>query len=368
MVTKADCKQLPPPGPIRAGSSPAGIADARRDLYFVLSSVKGRTMIRFRALQAAFFVALAATAGIAQSQTFPAKPVKLIVGTTAGGLTDTVTRALAAELTKVWGQPALVENRPGASTIVAAAYAAKAPADGHTIMMANDPTLSSNQYLYSKLPYDPLRDFAPVINVYEAISLLAVKPDYPAKSLQQLIAMAKAKPGAINYASFGPGSKTHLDTEAFAQLSGIKLTHIPYKGIAEVLTALIGGQIEVGFSGIPPIIPYIRGGQLRALAVAGPTRFAALPDVPTFAEAGVPNFESRSWFGLVVPAATPRPVIDKIAADVSKVISRPDFTEKYITGVGLGLLNQGPEQFAKFLESDRADYAQRVRLVNVKLD
>jgi len=324
-------------------------------------------MIRFRVLQPALSLALALTTGIAQSQSFPARPVKLIVATTAGGLTDTITRAIAAELTKAWGQPALVENRPGASTIVAAAYTAKAPADGYTILMANDPTLSSNQYLYSKLPYDPVKDFAPVINVYEAITLLAVKADYPAKTLQQFISMAKAKPGAINYASFGPGSKTHLDTEALAQQTGVKLTHIPYRGIAEVLTALVGGQIEVAFSGIPPIIPYIRGGQLRALAIAGPTRFAGLPEVPTFAEAGV-NFESRSWFGLVVPAATPRPVIDKIAADVSKIIVRPDFTEKYITSVGLSVLNQGPEQFAKFLESDRADYAKRVKLVNVKLD
>ncbi len=324
-------------------------------------------MIRFRVLQPALSLALALTTGIAQSQSFPARPVKLIVATTAGGLTDTITRAIAAELTRAWGQPALVENRPGASTIVAAAYTAKAPADGYTILMANDPTLSSNQYLYSKLPYDPVKDFAPVINVYEAITLLAVKADYPAKTLQQFISMAKAKPGAINYASFGPGSKTHLDTEALAQQTGVKLTHIPYRGIAEVLTALVGGQIEVAFSGIPPIIPYIRGGQLRALAIAGPTRFAGLPEVPTFAEAGV-NFESRSWFGLVVPAATPRPVIDKIAADVSKIIVRPDFTEKYITSVGLSVLNQGPEQFAKFLESDRADYAKRVKLVNVKLD
>jgi tripartite-type tricarboxylate transporter receptor subunit TctC len=325
--------------------------------------------IRFRRAMIALAVAaMAATAGTAQAQSFPSKPVKLVVGTTAGGLTDTVTRAMAAELTKIWGQPTLVENRPGASTIVAAAYAAKAPADGHTILMANDPTLSSNQYLYSKLPYDPVKDFAPVINVYEAISLFAVRADHPAKSLRQLIAIAKEKPGTINYASFGPGSKTHLDTEAFLQQTGIKMTHIPYKGISEVLTALVGGQIDVGFSGIAPVIPYIRSGQLRALALAGPTRFAGLPDVPTFAESGVPNFESRSWFGLVVPAATPRPVIDRIAADVSKVITRPEFTEKYLTGVGLNLLNQGPDQFAKFLESDRADYAQRVKLVNVKLD
>ena len=314
------------------------------------------------------FLVMALGSGAAGAQAYPNRTVKLVVATTAAGLTDTVTRAIAQDLTKLWGQPTIVENRPGASTIVAAAYVAKAPADGYTILMANDPTLSSNQYLYNKLPYDPVKDFAPVINVYEAISMLVARNGFGAKTLQELIAMARAKPDDITYASFGPGSKTHLDTEALAFATGIRLRHIPYKGVAEVLTALVAGQIDVALSAIPPALPYLRSGLIRAIAIDGPKRFPLLPDVPTFAESGVPNVESRSWFGFVVPAGTPRPVIDKIAVDGSRVITQPEFLEKRITGVGLGLLNQGPDEFAEFLKKDRADYAARVQHAGVKLD
>jgi len=311
---------------------------------------------------------MAMGSGAAVAQAYPSKTVRLVVATTAAGLTDTVTRAIAQNLTKLWGQPVIVENRPGASTIVAAAYVAKAPADGYTILMANDPTLSSNQYLYSKLPYDPVKDFAPVINVYEAISMIVARNGFGARTLPELIAMARAKPDDITYASFGPGSKTHLDTEALAFATGTRLRHIPYKGVAEVLTALVAAQIDVALSAIPPTLPYLRSGQIKAIAIGGPNRFPLLPDVPTFAEAGIPNVESRSWFGFVVPAGTPRPVIDKIAADVSRVITQPEFLEQRITGVGLRLLNQGPDEFAEFLKRDRADYEARVNRVGVKLD
>lgn len=304
----------------------------------------------------------------AHAQVFPSRPVKLVVATTAAGLTDTVTRAIAQELSKSWPQPALVENKPGGSTIVAASYVAKSPADGHTVLMANDSTLSSNQYLFSKLPYDPVKDFVPVIMVYEAISMMVARPGFSAKSLQELVAMAKAKPDEITYASFGAGSKTHLDTEALLFATGTRMRHIPYKGVAEVLTALVAGQIDVGLTAIPPALPYLKSGQVRPIALAGPKRFPLLPDVPTFAEGGVPGVESRAWFGFVVPAGTPRPVIDRLAADVSKVITQPEFLERRITGVGLGLLNTGPDEFAEFLKRDRADYAARVKHVGVKLD
>ncbi len=229
------------------------------------------------------FLVMALGSGAAGAQAYPNRTVKLVVATTAAGLTDTVTRAIAQDLTKLWGQPTIVENRPGASTIVAAAYVAKAPADGYTILMANDPTLSSNQYLYNKLPYDPVKDFAPVINVYEAISMLVARNGFGAKTLQELIAMARAKPDDITYASFGPGSKTHLDTEALAFATGIRLRHIPYKGVAEVLTALVAGQIDVALSAIPPALSYLRSGLIKAIAIGGPKRFRQLPDGPTFA-------------------------------------------------------------------------------------
>ncbi len=302
------------------------------------------------------------------AQNFPNKVVRIIVPFPAGGLTDVLARAIGQELTKAWGQQVVVENRPGANTIIAAEVTAKSAPDGYTILMANDVTTSSNQYLYSKLPYDPVKDFATVINIAETVEILVVNPAFPAKTLAELVALAKAKPGNVTYGSYGLGSKAHLDTEAVASATGMKLNHVPYKGVADVVPALMGGQIDIGLVGIPPVISAVKSGKLRAIAYAGKARSPLFPEVPTFAEAGLNGIEARAWFGFVVPAATPRPVIDKIAADVSRIIAQPEFSEKFITGVGLNLLNHGPDQFAEFLKADRADYAVRVKNVNVKLD
>ncbi|MBI2728953.1 MAG: tripartite tricarboxylate transporter substrate binding protein [Polaromonas sp.] len=315
---------------------------------------------------------LLATAGLingsAFAQTFPDKPVRIVVPFTAGGLADVLARGLANELSKTWPQPVVVENRPGANTIIAAEFTARAAPDGYTLLLANDPTVSSNQYLYNKLPYDPVKDFTPVINIAATQEVLVVSEAFKGRTVADLIAQAKARPGQITYGSYGPGSKAHLDAEDFARAAGVKLNHIPYKGVADVMGALISGQIDMSFSGMPPSITMVKGGKVRALAIAAPQRFKLLPDVPTMSEAGVPNFESSAWFGLIAPAATPRAVVEKIAADVAKVISRPDFQEKFISGVGLELLNQGPQKFADFLAKDRAAYAQSVKNVNVKLD
>ncbi len=308
------------------------------------------------------------TAGHSSAQTFPDKPVRIVVPFTAGGLADVLARGLANELSRVWPQPVVVENKPGANTIIAAEFTARAPADGYTLLLANDPTVSSNQYLYNKLPYDPVKDFTPVINIAATQEVLVVSEAFKGRTVADLIAQARAKPGQITYGSYGPGSKAHLDAEDFARAAGIKLNHIPYKGVADVMGALTSGQIDMSFSGMPPSITMVKGGKVRALAIAAPQRFKLLPDVPTMSEAGVPNFESSAWFGLIAPAATPRAVVDKIAADVARVISRPDFQEKFIGGVGLELLNQNPQKFAEFLAKDRAAYAQSIRNVNVKLD
>jgi len=315
-------------------------------------------------------LAIAVTLGAAPaySQNYPVKPVRIIVPFTAGGLTDVLARGLAQELTKIWGQQVIVENRPGANTIIGAEVTAKSAADGYTILMANDPTLSSNQYLYNKLPYDPVKDFAPVINLVESVNVLVANVAFPVKNLKELIELAKTKPGEITYGTFGPGSATHLDTEALASAVGVTFNHVPYKGIAEVLPAVMGGQINFALSGVPPTLALIRGGKLKVIAVPSHARLPVLPDTPTFAEAGLPNFYSRSWFGLAVPAGTPRPVIDKIAADISSIVIRPDFSEKFIAGVGLTLLNHGPDQFTEFLKADRENYAVRVKNINVKLD
>lgn len=322
-----------------------------------------KTVVPGLALCAAFFAASPVLA-----QAYPTKPVKIIVPFTAGGLADTLARGIAQELGREWPQPVVVENRPGANTIIAAEATAKSPADGYTLLMANDPTLSSNQYLYSKLPYDPVKDFVPVINVAETLQLLVAGPAFPGRTLADVIAAAKAKPDQISYGTFGAGSKAHIDTEAFARQASVTLLHVPYKGVADVVPALLSSQIQIAITGVPPVLPLVQSGQIRAIAIAAPKRSSILPNVPTFTEAGLKDFNASAWFGLVAPAGTPRAVVDKIAADVSRIIVRPDFQKKYVSGVGLELLNQGPDQFAAFLQKDRQAYAAYIKNINVKLD
>jgi tripartite-type tricarboxylate transporter receptor subunit TctC len=325
-----------------------------------------------RAIPASLATALAHSMTPAQTATsalaWPTRPVKIVVPFSAGGLADALARGIAQELTREWPQPVLVENKPGANTIIAAEYTAKSPADGYTLLMANDPTLSSNQYLYSRLPYDPVKDFVPVINVAETQQLLVAGPAFAGNSLADVIAAAKVKPGEVSYGTYGAGSKAHIDSEAFAQQAGVKLLHVPYKGVADVVPALMGSQIQIAITGVPPVLQMINGGQLRAFALAAPKRSVLMPSVPTFTEAGLKHFNASSWFGLVAPTGTPRAVVDKVAADVSRIIQRPEFQKKYIFGVGLELLNQGPDAYAAFLKKDRAAYAVHVKNINVKLD
>lgn len=315
--------------------------------------------------------ALSLAGGQADAQSgdrFPSRSMKIIVPFSAGGLADNLARGLAQDLSAVWGQPVVVENKPGANTIIAAQATARSPADGHTLLMANDPTMSVNQYLYSKLPYDPVKELVPVVNVAETLEVLVAGSAFKGSTLQDLVAAAKAAPGQVTYGTYGPGSKAHIDAEAFAKAAGVKLLHVPYKGVADVVPALLSGQVQIAFTGVPPVIQIVKSGQLRAIAVASPKRSAMLPQVPTFAEVGMPGFISSAWFGLVAPAGTPRPVINKIAQDVSRIIVKPDFQVKYITGVGLELLNQDPDQFAEHLKKDRAMYGVHVKELGVKLD
>jgi tripartite-type tricarboxylate transporter receptor subunit TctC len=306
--------------------------------------------------------------GNAAAQQFPSKPVRIVVSYPPGGPVDVLARPLAEGLQKLWGSPVIVENKPGANAIIGTDYVAKQPGDGHTLLLANDPSLSSNQYLYSKLPYDPVKDLVPVAGVATTTLILLVPASLPVSSLRELIALAKQKPGQLTYASIGPGSVTHLDAEAFATAAGIKLTHVPYKGTGEVVPALVAGQIDMTLTAIGPSLPHIRSGKLKAIAVASPQRYALLPDVPTFGEAGMPGFEARSWFAVAAPAGTPRAVVDRIAADVKRVVEQPEYRDKFINGMGLEPFSMGPDEFAAFLQKDREKYAQRVKNANVRLD
>ncbi|MFM9884382.1 MAG: Bug family tripartite tricarboxylate transporter substrate binding protein [Burkholderiales bacterium] len=320
------------------------------------------------AMLAGICLALAAMPAISLAQSFPAKPVRLVVPYPAGGLTDVLSRAIAAEIVKTWGQQLLVENRPGANGIIAAELVAKSAPDGYTLLMVDKTTIALNPALYTKLPYDPARDLTAVINLTASSSVLVAHPAFPANTLQELIALAREKPGQVNYGTFGLGSIVHVDTEALSSHSNIKLNHIPYKGVAEVMPAVASGQVQIALAGIPPTLGLIKQGKIKAIALAGPRRSSVLPDVPTFAEAGVTGVESRSWFGLVAPTGVPRATIEKLAADLGKVISAPEFQEKFVTGVGMELLNQPPDVFAGLMKADRAYYAALIKNMNLKLD
>ncbi|WP_144637520.1 Bug family tripartite tricarboxylate transporter substrate binding protein [Bordetella genomosp. 13] len=323
-------------------------------------------MVRMLAAGVAALVVGAAQA--APDEGFPTKMVRIVVPFTAGGLADVLARGLAQELGARWSQPVVVENRPGANTIIAAEYVARSQPDGYTLLMANDPTVSANQYLYRKLSYDPVKDFTPVASVAQTREILLVSNDFPARTLQELVAQARARPGHVTYGSYGQGSKAHLDAAAFSEQAGIELNHVPYKGVADVMTALVGGQINMAMVGVPPSIPMVRSGKVRLLAVAAPQRVAAFPDTPTFAELGFPAMVAQSWFGLLAPAGTPPAVVGKIAEDVRQVVAEPAFQQKSITSVGLEPLGQGPEAFARFLEQDRHEYEHIIRSLNVRLD
>ncbi len=319
-----------------------------------------------RLMVATIFLAVAVPP--VSAQVFPSKPVRLVVPVPAGGLQDGFARAMAQEISKLWGQPVVVDNRAGASGIIAAEYAARAPADGYTIFTIDNAALLTNHLLRSNLAYDAFRDFLPVIGLVSAANVLLVRPESPLKSMQDLIALARAKPGELNYASYGVASHNHVDTEAFASQAGVKFTHVPYKGGAAIVQALLGGQVAFSFTGLPPTISLIRQGKLRALAYAGSTRSPLIPDVPTVSEAGLAGFESIAWFGWFVPAATPRALVERIAADASRVMATPDFRERHILGVALDPMNLGPAQFAELLRADRERYAERLKPLNIKLD
>ena len=305
----------------------------------------------------------------ALAQTYPTKPVRIICPFPAGGLSDTFLRALSQGLTRQWGQQVLVENRPGANTMIAADATAKSPPDGYTILMASDATLSINPFLYSKLTYDPVKDFIPVVTIHAVPAVLVVSPALEVSSLQSLVALAKARPGELNYGSFGMGSTPHLDTEFFNERSGIVLTHVPYKGGADVLPALSANQIQVAIVGVAGAAPFIRSNRVKAIGMLSSRRLPVLPDVPTMSELGMSGFDTRAaWNGLVVPAATPRPLVDQIAKDVAQVINEPEFQQRFIINAGLEPLVLMPDQFAEYLNTDRRKHGAEIRKLNIRLD
>lgn len=303
----------------------------------------------------------------AMAQGYPNKPVRWVVPFPPGGSADIMGRMIGQDLAKTLGQQVVIENRAGASAIVGSEYVAKSPADGYTLLQANVSQMTIHPSLYPKLPYDPLKDFAPVTVLGVVTSVVVTTPALPVKSIQDLVALARKRPGLLNFTSSGAGASTHLTGELLKQRAGIAMTHISYKGSGPALTDVMAGFVEVMFENLPSALPFINAGKLKVLAVTGKDRSPVLKTVPTLAESGFPGFDMVSWQALVAPANTPKPVIDKLNAEVVRVLRTPEMKEKMI-GLGTEVVANTPEQFAQYLREEMAKWSKIVKDAGIKLE
>ncbi|MDH4150685.1 MAG: tripartite tricarboxylate transporter substrate binding protein [Betaproteobacteria bacterium] len=306
-------------------------------------------------------------AGLAVAQPYPSKAVRIIVPFPPGAGVDIVTRAVSGRFSEALGQQLIIDNRAGAGGILGAELATKAAPDGYTLLMGTAGMLTVIPHLNSKAPYSVERDFSPVSQVASVPSLLVVHPSLPVKSVKDLITLAKAKPGAINYASTGNGTLPHLAAEFFKLQARVDMVHVPYKGSAPATTDLLGGNVEVFFGNMLSVIEQVRSGRLRALAVTSLRRQAVAQDIPTMVESGFPGFEAGTWFGLLVPARTPRDIINRLQSDVAKAVRQPD-VQKQLAGQGATTIGSTPEEFAAYIKSESAKWAKVLAASGVKAD
>ena len=306
-------------------------------------------------------------AALTHAQSFPVKPVRVITPFTAGSAIDTLARVVGQKLGDTWGQQVVIDNRIGANGIIGTEAAAKAPPDGYTVYLGNISTLAVNPHLYLKLPYDALRDFAPVTLAATIPVVLVVHPSLPVKSVRELIALAKAHPGQLNYASGGTGSAQHLPMEMLRVETGINIVHVPYKGLGPAFSDVLGGQVPMMFTGVSNVVPYMKTGRLRVLAIGSPKRSATLPEVPTVAEAGVPGFDFDSWTGYLVPVGTPRELIVKLHADITRTLAAPEVRDKLVT-LGFDLVGGTPEAFATLIRNDIARFGKLIKAAGIKAE
>ena len=311
-------------------------------------------------------LALGAAAG-AGAQTYPSQPIRMIVPFTAGGTTDILARTIGQKLAEAWRQPVIVENKPGAGGNIGADAVAKAKPDGYTILMGTIGTQSINASLYAKMPYDAAKDFAPVTLVAMVPNVLVVNPGVPAKSVADLIALAKAKPGQLNFASSSTGGSPHLSGEMFKQMTGADIVHVPYKGSAPAITDLLGGQVSLMFDNLPSALPQVKAGKLRALGVTSARRSQAAPEIPTIAESGVPGYEVDSWFGILAPAGTPKEVVGKLNAEIARILKMPDVRQR-LQEQGAEPVGGTPEQFADHIRKETVKWARVVKASGAKAD
>jgi tripartite-type tricarboxylate transporter receptor subunit TctC len=303
----------------------------------------------------------------AQAQQYPVKSIRLIVPLAPGGGNDTIARLIGQKITPALGQQVVVDNRAGAGGVIATEMVAKAPADGYTLLLANVAVMTIVPNAQKKLPYDALKDFAPVSLIASAPQLVVVHPSLPVNSIKQLVALAKAKPGAINYASNGIGSSTHLATEMFAMQTGVKMVHVPYKGLSLAMTDLMSGQVPLMFSSAVAMLPHVKNNKLRAIAMTGAKRSPVLAEVPTVAEAGVPGYESGSWYGIVAPANTPRAIVERLNREIVAVVKSKEIQER-LHNEAVTPLGNSPEEFSAHIKTEFERMARVIREAKITLD
>ena len=313
---------------------------------------------------AVLLVALSACAQPLRAQEYPSKPIRMVVPFAAGGAADILARIVGEQLVEAWGRPVVVDNRAGAAGNIAGGIVAKAPPDGHTLLMGSMGTQAMNVSLYRTLPYDPARDFAPISLVAKNPNLLAVHPSVPVSTVKELIAHAKSRPGKLNYSSSGSGSMGHMSAELFKLMTGVQMTHVPYKGGAPAVAAVVAGEADVLFIVLPPILPHVKSGRLKPIAVGSRERHALLPDVPTVIESGLPGFEVRQWYGLLAPAGTPRPVVAKLHAAVHRIVNAPHVSKR-IFDTGSDPTTTTPAELEAVIREDTARWAKVAKAAGI---
>lgn len=320
--------------------------------------------VRARMLAASVLMVFASLA--TAQQTYPTKPIRFVVPYPPGGSTDPMARMSGQKLGEIWGQQVVVDNRPGGGSIIGTEFVAKSPADGYTILLASAAFLTGPS-LFPHIPYDTIKDFDAVATIAKYGHILVVHPSVPANTLQALIALAKSRPGQLNYSSSGVGGGVHLVGELFNSLAGTRIQHVPYKGAGPAVTELIGGQVQLSFQAQIAVIGHINSGKLKALAITGDSRSSALREVPTFAEAGMPNFDLVGWFGIVAPAGTPKEIIDKMSKEMAVILAMPDIKD-YLAKQGMEPFTSTPAQTSALIKADIGKYAKIIKAANIKME
>ncbi len=302
---------------------------------------------------------------VCAQESYPSKPIRIVSPYPAGGSTSIMARLVAQPLTEAWGQQVIVDNRGGGNTLIGSEHVARSAADGYTLILVTTTHTIIPQLIST--PYDPVKDFVPVATIGGTENILVVHPAVPVKNLKELIALAKAKPGQLNYGTSGSGSVTHLAIELFRIMSGTNMQAIPYKGSGPALTDLLGGQIQVYMNSAANFIPHIKSGRVKALAVSGEKRLAVVPELPTFSEAGLAGYNVRSWYGILAPAGAPKAIIDKLSREIARILTTPELKER-LAGQGTEPFINTPEQFGELMKVDRAKYGKVIKAANIKLD